>query len=291
MEAAMDAEIRAGLTPHFRAWLASSPYHGEDFARGELAGGSFGGRLAEDQAVERAPVVFVHGNGDAALGSGGPLFNGWVPVLGAFLGAGYGFESLYGTTWGPADPLQVKQQSHDRRRVLHVRRFIEAVLDYTGHGRAQVVAHSMGVTLARKAILGGRLVDERGWLDLGPSLASRVGGFVGIAGANQGLSVALRNPLVRVWNPINGFFPGIPSPVGPVGKSLILQDLNRRPRAAARVYSIWSRRDGIVDVSVDGVPSGRIPRQDDEVVFDALDHFEVKDRAGPVLLELIGSGR
>jgi len=245
--------------------------------------------VAESQVVELEPVVFVHGNGDSALGSGGPLFNGWVEVLGAFLGAGYGFESLYGTTWGPADPLLVKRQSHDRRRVLQVRRFIEAVLAYTSHRRAHVVAHSMGVTLARKAILGGRLVDEKGWIELGPSLSPRVGSFVGIAGANQGLKIALRNPFVRVWNPINGFFPGVPSPVGPVGQSLFLRDLNRRPRAGATVHSIWSRRDGVVDVSVAGLPSGRIPGQDDEVVFDDLNYFEVKDRSGPVLLELINT--
>ncbi|MEM9112389.1 MAG: lipase [Myxococcota bacterium] len=282
----MGAEITSGLTPHFRGWLGRSAFGADGFDRPELQGGSFGGRFVPEQPVKGPPFVFIHGNGDAALGSGGPLFNGWTEVLGSFLAAGYGFERLYGTTWGPADPRLVRRQSHDRHRVGRVRRFIEAVLAYTGQPRANVVAHSMGVTLARKAIQGGRLLDERGWTELGPPLASRIGTFIGIAGANQGLRAALRNPLVRAWNPINGFFPGLPSPLGFVGQSLFLKDVNRRPRAAARVYSIWSRGDGIVDVSLGGRPSARIPMQDDEVVFEDLNHFEVKDRAGPTLIEL-----
>jgi len=243
--------------------------------------------MAEEQPVPRAPVVFVHGNGDAALGSGGALFNGWVEVLLAFMSSGYGFESLYGTTWGPGDPGLARRQSHDRVRVRHLRRFIEAVLAYTEWPRLNLVAHSMGVTLARKAVLGGRLLDERGWSDVGPSLASRVSTFVGIAGANQGLGVARRNPLVRVWNPINGFFPGFDSPLGPVAQSRFLLDVNRREREGARVYSIWSRSDGIVDPSLFGAPSGRIRMQHDEAVFARLNHFEVKDHSGPTLLDFI----
>jgi len=282
---AMSLEIIPGLTHDFQAWLANSTFDRDDFARSDLDGGSFGGRRAKEQDVDGEPVIFVHGNGDAALGSGGALFNGWTEVLGTFLAAGYGFERLYGTTWGPANPLLARQQSHDRRRVRRVRRFIEAVLEYTGRQTVSVVAHSMGVTLARKAILGGRLLDERGWTSLGPTLAPRVAAFIGIAGANLGLNAALRNPLVRAWNPINGFFPGVSSPVGQVGVSRLLKDINRSPRIGSKVYSIWSMSDAIVDVSVGGLPSGRIPLQDEELVVDGLNHFEVKDRAGPHLLE------
>jgi triacylglycerol esterase/lipase EstA (alpha/beta hydrolase family) len=35
---------------------------------------------------------------------------------------------------------------------MYVRKFIEAVLDYTRADKIYVIGHSMGVTLARKAI-------------------------------------------------------------------------------------------------------------------------------------------
>lgn len=279
--------VDPGLTPDFREWLKRSPFRDQDFARDELKGGSFGGRVVGSQEVERTPVVFVHGNGDAALGSVGGPFNGWQEVVRTFVAAGYGPESLYGTTWGPADPTRVLSQSHDRSRVGRIRRFVEAVLAYTGHPRVHLVAHSMGVTLARKAVHGGRLVDARGPIDLGPSLQAQLSTFVGIAGANRGLAVARTNPLVRVWNPLDGFYPGLDTSAGVVGLSRFLRDINNRDPEAERVYSIWSRKDAVVDVSLGGIPSGRIPSQQDEVVFDDLDHFQVKDRSGAVLLDLL----
>lgn len=280
-----------GLQPDFRAWLKDSRFRRHDFSRDDVRGGSFGGRTSARQSIDAVPVVFVHGNGDSALGSGGRYFNGWQVPLQDFLPQGYGPELLYGTTWGPADPKLGLLQSHDRTRVGQVRAFIESVLEYTGAPRVHVVAHSMGVTLTRKALQGGRLVDGRGPVDLGPSLRERVDAFIGIAGANLGLNAARSNPLVRVWNPLNGFFPGLPTPLGVVGRSRFLVDINRRQGEARRVYSIWSRADAIVDVSVGGAPSGRIPGQRSEVVFDDLDHFQIKDRTGPVVLQLIRGER
>ena len=42
-----------------------------------------------------------------------------------------------------------------------LRAFIEAVLTYTKADKVDVISHSMGVTLARKAIQGGNSKDHR----------------------------------------------------------------------------------------------------------------------------------
>ena len=59
--------------------------------------------------------------------------------------------------WGindiPGEYTNIKQ---DTEWVLTIRRFMEAVLDYTGAPKIDVISHSMGVTLSRAAIKGGK---------------------------------------------------------------------------------------------------------------------------------------
>ena len=74
-----------------------------------------------------------------------------------FLAAGYTPAELYATTWGPADPGKAGDQVHSGEHVQRIRAFMEAVLAYTGAERLDLIGHSMGVTLARRAILGGYL--------------------------------------------------------------------------------------------------------------------------------------
>ncbi|OJH39211.1 hypothetical protein [Cystobacter ferrugineus] len=66
-----------------------------------------------------------------------------------------------------------------------MRAFIQAVQEYTGARKVDVIGHSMGVTLARKAIQGGPGYDPYGGdhFDLGAPLTGRVDTFVGIAGS------------------------------------------------------------------------------------------------------------
>ena len=52
-----------------------------------------------------------------------------------------------------------------------MRKFVEAVLVYTKAPKVIVIGHSMGVTLGRKVIKGGNVVDHvAGNYSLGPSL-------------------------------------------------------------------------------------------------------------------------
>src|SRR5262245_14214768 len=70
----------AGLTPHFRNWLAANGYSGYDFARDDAPGGSYGGKQNDSDAVINQPVIFIHGNSDSALGNGA-AFSGWTASI------------------------------------------------------------------------------------------------------------------------------------------------------------------------------------------------------------------
>src|SRR5262245_17539090 len=70
----------AGLTPHFRNWLAANGYSSYNFARDDAPGGSYGGKQNDSDAVINQPVIFIHGNSDSALGNGA-AFSGWTASI------------------------------------------------------------------------------------------------------------------------------------------------------------------------------------------------------------------
>src|SRR5262249_11833095 len=143
----------AGLTPNFRNWLAANGYSGYNFARDDVPGGSYGGKQGDSDAVINQPVILIHGNSYSALGTDA-RFTGWTTVINYFLSHGYKTSGLYSTTWGPANPALSIYQYHSKAYLTKIRAFIQAVKAYTGAAKVDVIAHSMGVTLARKAILG-----------------------------------------------------------------------------------------------------------------------------------------
>ena len=281
-----------GLSPDFRAWLADNGYDPFSYARDDLEGGSFGGRQSVGQALRNQPVVFVHGNSDRAAGESTQGAVGWTAVIRQFMAAGYTQAELYATTWGPADPDEAGNQVHSTEHVQRIRAFIEAVLAYTGAERLDVIGHSMGVTLARRAILGGTLEGQ----DLGPPLTERVDTFVGIAGANRGLASCFYSRHIPTCSDQDGFFPGYASFRGASGSSEFLRELNAQSGLeGTHVYSIWSRADQLIGFGglVYGKYTARIPGQDGEKVYDGYPygHFCVRDLSAPVQLEMIRNHR
>lgn len=281
-----------GLSPDFRAWLVDNGYDPFRYARDELEGGSFGGRQSGAQMLRNQPVVFVHGNSDQAAGENaqGPV--GWTAVIRQFMAAGYTPAELYATTWGPADPDKAGDQVHSAEHVKRIRGFIEAVLAYTGAERLDVIGHSMGVTLARRAILGGTFDGH----DLGPPLTDRVDTFVGIAGANRGLTACFFSRHAPTCSDQDGFFPGYASFWGVGGLSDFLRELNAQSGLeGTHVYSIWSRADQLIGFGglVYGKYTARIPGQDGEKVYDSYPygHFCVRDLSASVQLEMIRNHR
>ncbi|MBK7863946.1 MAG: lipase [Archangiaceae bacterium] len=281
------ALLKGGLSPDFRRFLGSHGYDVKKFARDDLEGGSFGGRRRAGDPLTHQPVIFIHGNSDTAVGPG--AMSGFRVPIEKYLEHGYQPSELYAFTWGSADPKRAAFNYHSKETVESVRQFIEAVLEYTGAEKVDVVSHSMGVTVARGAIKGGKHRDllAGGAYDLGPALSDKIDTFVGIAGGNEGLATAVLAPFLPTGSPLNGFYPGLPlTPLGPiVGRSRYLEELDQNPaREGAHVYSIWSPADELTGLPVYGKPTSRIRGQDGEKVYSRVEVRELRqpEDHGPI---------
>ncbi|WP_224369164.1 lipase/acyltransferase domain-containing protein [Hyalangium versicolor] len=256
----------------FQKWLNTHGYGQYAFAKGNVP--AFGGKSAAGEKVTQEPVIFIHGNSDSAAG--------WKGSIETFSKNGYKPSEMYAMTWGPQDPLQSGQQYHSEKYLEEVRAFIQAVKEYTGAEKVDVVGHSMGVTLARKAIQGGDGFDSqtRQKFDLGKPLTDSVDTFVGIAGANNGLASALfTGDLVPTTNTQDGLHPG----------SKFLADVNATKHdEGAHVYSMWSNVDELVGVGLAGFTSP-IPGQDGQKVFSTFPygHMGLKNLTGEEQLAMV----
>ena len=273
------------LTSHFKNWLQSNGYGSYNFAGG--SGKSYGGKTSSSDPVNNHPVIFIHGNGDKAVGTVTGQ-TGWTSSIDYFLTKGYRSSELYAITWGPASLTQTPYQYHSRAYIDRIRKFIQAVKAYTGASRVDVIGHSMGVTLARKAIKGGTAYDQAigGYYNVGSRL-SYVDTFVGIAGANYGLtSCYYSGTSIPTCSDRNGFYPGyLYFGAGPYNVSDFLVDLNNNTsKEGSYVYSIWSTVDEVIGggTLVYGKRTCQIPRQNGEKKFTSYPygHFGVKDRTG-----------
>jgi pimeloyl-ACP methyl ester carboxylesterase len=156
--------------------------------------GGFGG-LHRRAPLHHTPVVFVHGNQADA--------QNWLsPMLQFQRLAGYSMQEMYAISFNGLgnfyagaptsaptapdndyfgqNPNGFGNGGHGAANddeVPDLCRFIEAVQAYTGSRRVDIVAHSLGVTIARKM-----MVDY-------PALARDVTAFVAEAGGNHGTSV------------------------------------------------------------------------------------------------------
>ncbi len=284
----------AVITSHFQNWLAANGYSAYDFARTDITGGSYGGKTSNSTPVNRQPVIFIHGNSDKAVGTQFGQ-SGWTESLNYFLNQGYTQAELYAFTWGDADASSAGNNYHSKEYVIHVRKFIEAVLAYTGASKVDIVAHSMGVTLSRKAVKGGSGFDpnDGGSYFVGAALSNSVDTFIGIAGGNQGLVNCYYASSVPTCDDVNGFYPGyLWGWYGPYGVSDYLVDLNATSAYEGDYrYSIWSAADQIVGYSclVYGVNTCKLPIQTGQKAYSTAPygHFNVKDLPTAVQYQML----
>ena len=149
--------------------------------------GGWGGGDCPAGHAPRIPVVFVHGNGvdgfyfnassDAADGS-------HVNVRQRFLAAGYCARELWAVSYsGEATPARGQAASYNTYADINaeeIYEFLLAVRTFTGAPQVDVVAHSLGVTVVRKAMFLHRTAPAA----TNPyHLVRRV---IAIAGANHG---------------------------------------------------------------------------------------------------------
>ncbi|KAK5974324.1 Triacylglycerol lipase [Trichostrongylus colubriformis] len=171
-------------------------------------------------------------------------------------------------------------------------RFIEAVIQYTGARKVDVIAHSVGVVLARKALKGGSLIGTDGNCTLGPPLTAKIDTFVGIAGPNYGLCVCQLAQTVPAWcNALDGLYPGYTCQdqllcgytsgnCKQENYSALLEKLNNDPaREADHVYAMWSDVDEVLLFRgmTWGKPTSRIPGMNGRWVSDRNGHGAMKD--------------
>ena len=132
--------------------------------------------------VARTPVIFLHGNNDTPFPTACNPYGRMQAMAQSLADSGYATSELWGLGYqGDQCDLTPNQQPH-RSGIAHtnaanvpdLRRFVLAVLAYTGAKEVDIVAHSLGVTLAREWIRQ----DEAGRL---------VRRFVAIDGPNQGI--------------------------------------------------------------------------------------------------------
>ncbi|PAV68470.1 hypothetical protein WR25_06962 [Diploscapter pachys] len=176
------------ITPHFQAWLNAHGYEKYDFAREDIGpSGSFGGKIDDSEMIRNTPIVFMHGNSDSALQTNN-FSTGWQMTVEYFLTQNYTLAEMYGTSWGNTSTALAVLRYHDCETVHRLRQFFNAVLQYTKATRLHIISHSMGVTLARKIVQGGRIKQPNGAMcEIGPPLTALVDVFIGLAGANVGL--------------------------------------------------------------------------------------------------------
>ncbi len=293
--AQLSGDPAVGLTTDFRNWLTANGYSSYNFQRSEIPSGSYGGRTSPGQAVVNHPVIFIHGNSDSALGYAA-AFTGWTSSIQYFKSQGYTSAELFATTWGPANPLLASTQYHSKDNLNRIRAFIQAVKAYTGAAQVDIVSHSMGVTLARKAIIGGSAYDSAagGNYNLGAALTSSIDGFVGIAGANRGLVACYDSgPTTQTCSDVNGLYPGYLIGIfGPYDVSSILVDMNSvSHREGSFVYTIWSSVDEVIGFGtiVYGTSTCRIPGQNGERTFSTVPygHIGSKDQTAYYQLRMV----
>lgn len=146
------------------------------FSPSNAPDGGFGGGSC---VATRTPVIFVHGNSVNATFFAKPSTSGAPSVYATLKAAGYNDCELFGITWlSPTEQANQQLNFHTSTKAARIRDFINAVKAYTGKSKVNILAHSMGVTVALHGITFGGL-----W--------GSIAGFVNVAGGLKGLSSCL----------------------------------------------------------------------------------------------------
>lgn len=189
-------------------------------------------------------VVLVHGNAGST--------SDWNNTYNELLRRGYVAGEIFRPSWGVRTCPACND--HDGSEIVPVKDAINQALSRSCTGKVDVLGHSMGVTLATKAIL-----------DLG--VQGRVDAFVGIAGAYRGLWSCGTYPYNVVTSTCGYWGLSVSSPflTGIYGK-----------RMAGRIYSIKSNIDQIVCstgvCTVNGVHSSQIANENASYTY-STGHF------------------
>jgi pimeloyl-ACP methyl ester carboxylesterase len=169
--------------------------HHELLSRAPVIG--FGSDIGD---IRRAPVIFLHGNNDTPFPTVCNPFGHIHDFAQFFLDNGYRPSELWGLGY-QGEQCDLLQDETHRSGVSHttaaavplLREFVHAVLKSTGARRVDIVAHSLGVTVAREWMLQDDAFD-------------RVRALVAIDGPNHGIINCSPNLANFYQLPANGGF-------------------------------------------------------------------------------------
>ncbi len=182
-----------------------------------------------------------------------PENNGFRLSIEYFLENGYQKSELYGSMWGYPDVPHL--HFYQAEYVLQVRKFIDAVIEYTNASEIDVIAHSFGVIYGRRALLGGwaksysklSISTDTDRFYIGAPLQDRVKNFIGIAGPTWGNPQCFKPGFksLIICNSLNGNWPGDENQEPfPINFSKFLLDMNNSTqREAQSTYSLYSLAD------------------------------------------------
>jgi pimeloyl-ACP methyl ester carboxylesterase len=151
-------------------------------------------------SVTHTPVIFLHGNNDTPFPTACNPF-GRVQAFAQYLAdRGYAASELWALGY-QGDQCNLPADQTNRSRIAHtvaanvpdLSRFVAAVLAYTGAHEVDIVAHSLGVPLARE------------WMRQ-EGAYRQVRRFVAIDGPNHGIINCSPNPLNYFQAPAAGGF-------------------------------------------------------------------------------------
>uniref|UniRef100_A0AC35TVS2 Lipase n=1 Tax=Rhabditophanes sp. KR3021 TaxID=114890 RepID=A0AC35TVS2_9BILA len=301
-ECRADDLVKGPFTCHFQRFLKKNEgtmrfdYGGSLMDKAYL--NSYGGKADQETLVNRIPVIFIHGNSDLALdlNDGIEYHSGWSRSIAYFLGKGYKTSELYAFTYGDRNLTNAANRQHTCTYLQMINKFIFAVLKYTNSTQVDIIAHSMGVTLTKRAIIGHTSKDAT--CSVGRSLKNKVRTLIAIAGASHGLCMCNQETsvLMKACGKDHGFYSGSScnakfedgdcstvrlSQLGCTVKnySTFLKGLTAvKWKVADKIVSIWSNSDEVTGHNnfVWGKKTSHLPGSDTIIVLTNATHHGLK---------------
>ncbi|CCE10906.1 exported hypothetical protein [Bradyrhizobium sp. STM 3843] len=206
--------------------------------------------------VEHVPVIFLHGNNDTPFPTACNPFGRMQAFAQSFLDRGYHPSELWGLGY-QGDQCDLAQDNTHRSGISHttaaavpmLREFVKAVLDFTGAKRVDIVAHSLGVTVARE------------WM-LQDNAYRKVRALVAIDGPNHGIIDCSPNPGNFYQLPSGGGFTPSSAVCDEYGSdhTQLLNVLNAAGETPGPTrYLVIRNKPGSPDFVYNSLPDGVLP--------------------------------